>query len=70
MMKLVRRSRMKFRHTWCLTQRVRWNDERFPDRGEDESLLATCNMSYLIRKLSASRKFDIATFFYYSDRGT
>ena len=57
---------MEFRHTWCLTQRVRWNDEKFPDRSEDESLLATCNMAYLTRKLSASRKFDIATFFYYS----
>jgi hypothetical protein len=57
---------MKYRHTWCLTQRVRWNDEKFPDRDEDESLLATCNISYLARKLSASRKFDIATFFYYS----
>ena len=42
-------------------------DEKFPERGEDESLLATCNMSYLTRKLSATRRFDIATFFYYGE---
>ena len=58
---------MRFRHTWCITQRVRWLDEKFDARGEDEALLATCNMSYLTRKLSATRKFDIATFFYYGE---
>ena len=29
-------------------------------------MLATCNLSYLTRKLSANRKFDLATFFYFT----
>ena len=58
---------MRFRHTWCITQRVMWLDEKFDTRSEDEALLATCNISYLTRKLSASRKFDLATFFYFGE---
>ena len=58
---------MRYRHTWCITQRVLWLDEKFDTRSEDEALLATCNISYLTRKLSASRKFDLATFFYFGE---
>ena len=52
---------MQCRRTWCLSQHVLWLDEKFNPRGADEALLATCNLSYLTRKLSANRKFDLAT---------
>ena len=42
-----------------------WLDEKFDSRGDDEALLATCNLSNLTRELSANRKFDLATFFYF-----
>ena len=57
---------MQCRRTWCLSQRVLWLDEKFNPRGTDEVLLATCNLSYLTKKLSGNRKFDLATFFYFS----
>ena len=56
---------MRFRRTWCATQRVLWLGEKFDPRGADEALLVTRNLSYLTRKLYANRKFDLATFFYF-----
>ena len=43
-------------------------EETFEKRGQDEALLATCNMTHLTRNLSSNRLFDLATFFYFGDK--
>ena len=57
---------MRFRRTWCLNQMVLLREKIFDARTEEQqALIGSVSLGHLTRKIAASRKYDVVTFFYF-----
>ena len=57
---------MRFRRTWCFNHLVLIKEEQFDARTTDQSaMIGSVSLGHLTRKIVASRKYDVVTFFYF-----